>query len=97
MLPRQRYRGVWINEFEGSRFYPGRSTVPTSRDEAHIWLEVEHSSLAGLVPDGRAFLLEIEGRRTMYPGPFGHLGGADHELIVDRVISATLIQQRFRR
>jgi hypothetical protein len=97
MLPRQRYRGVWVNEFEGSRFYPGQSNVHAARDEARIWLDVERVSLGDLEANGQAYLLEIEGRRTMLPGPFGHMGSADHELIVDRVISAAPIQETQRR
>lgn len=87
MLPPQRYQGVWVNEFEGSRFYPDWRTVPASRDEARIWLDVERVGLRDLEPNGQAYLVEFEGRRTMYPGLFGHLGEAEHELIADRIIS----------
>lgn len=92
MLPRQRYSGVWVNEFEGSRFYPGRSTRPDARDEARIWLDVQRVNPRAVY--GLAYQVEFEGRRTMYPGPFGHLGSADHELIVDRVISIAPIDER---
>lgn len=92
MLPRQRYSGVWVNEFEGSRFYPGRSTRPDNRDEVRIWLDVERVNPATVY--GLAYQIEFEGRRTMYPGPTGHLGSADHELIVDRMISITPIDER---
>jgi hypothetical protein len=86
MLPRQRYSGVWINEFEGSQFYPDRVTYPKTRDTT-IWLDVENVALGGLDPDGRGYLVVFEGRRTMHPGLYGHLGSARHELIVDEVVS----------
>jgi len=31
--------------------------------------------------------MDFMGRRTMYKGPYGHMGGSDQELVVDRVIS----------
>lgn len=33
------------------------------------------------------FRVEFIGRRTVYPGTYGHLGGYDHYIIADRVIS----------
>lgn len=85
MLPRQRFRGIWFNRFEVSVFWPDRITIPER--EPPFWLSVQNSSLADKEGE-RAYLLEFDGRRTMYPGSYGY-GDYEHEIIVDRVISAT--------
>ncbi|MDO9490499.1 MAG: hypothetical protein Q7J32_19180 [Sphingomonadaceae bacterium] len=93
MLPPQRMRGVWIDEFEGSRFYPDRTAAPRGdEDRPMIWLDVgrvelPHGYTRGR-PDGRAVLVDFIGRRTRYRAPSGHMGLFDYEIIVDRVISA---------
>jgi len=87
MLPRQRFRGVWFNRFEVSVFWPGRENLPD--EEPRMWLETEASELRTL-PAERAYLLEFEGRRTAYPGRYGHSGYV-HEIVVDRVISARML------
>jgi hypothetical protein len=84
MLPRQRFKGIWFNRFEASVFWPDRISIPDR--EPPFWLSVQDSSLAAAEGE-RAYLLEFEGRRTMYPGSYGY-GDYEHEIIVDRVISA---------
>jgi hypothetical protein len=83
MLPQQRWRGLWRNQFEGSRFCqePAKTCDATTPGEK-IWL----SQTPGH-PGGGLYWIELVGRRTMYRGPYGHLGMSDHELIIDRVIS----------
>lgn len=55
---------------------------------ATIWLDVERVNLSGEGRrDGRKFLIEFVGRKTMYSGHYGHMGMAGQEIIVDRVIS----------
>lgn len=95
MTEPRRMRGVWIDEFEGSRFVPGaRSVAEAERAEPQIWLDVETKRIAGLFdPDGpsfdaRAFEVDFVGRRTLVAGQYGHLGGSDHTMIMDRLISA---------
>ncbi len=80
--PAARWRGLWRNDFEGSRFCP----EPAVECDFHtpgdrIWLTMSSES-AG---DGRLYRIEFVGRKTMYRGPYGHLGVSDHEMIVDRV------------
>ena len=83
MLPRQRFRGVWFNRFEVSAFWPDRVRIP--QEEPPLWLDFHRSSLSNAEGE-RAYLLDFEGRRTMYPGSYGY-GDYEHEIIVDRVIS----------
>ena len=95
MLPPQRWKGLWRNAFEGSQFCPApakecQHVPPALRSEPYIWLNSSYSWPAEArkrVEDEAVYEIEFIGRRTMYQGRYGHLGGADHEVIVDRLIS----------
>ena len=82
LLPARRYRGLWLDQFEGSRFCPepARECTATSPGDK-IWLTVKEPGGGA----GTVYAVEILARRTMYKGAYGHLGVSDHELIVDRV------------
>lgn len=87
MSPRQRWRGLWRNTFEGSRFCaePATACIADTPGEK-VWLSLgDHANLGGRY--GGLYAVEFAGRRTAVPGTFGHLGGSDHELIVDQLIS----------
>jgi hypothetical protein len=91
MTEPRRLRGVWVDEFEGSVFLPRRTNlIGVGGDEDEIWLDVETNEIPGLVDQAgytRAFEIDFVGRQTVVPGGHGHMGGFDHHLIVDRVIS----------
>jgi hypothetical protein len=85
MLPARRWRGLWINEFENSRFCPAPARSCTFRDRSErVWLNPD------TLPSkrGKLYTLEFIGRRTIYKGPYGHMGASDHVITVDRLISA---------
>ena len=89
MLNAQHWRGIWRNDFEGSQFCP--APVATCEYEGtgdRIWQTpgALHGKRGGLYAVG------FVGRSTMYRGPYGHLGMSDHEIIVDRPISARMIK-----
>ena len=97
----RRYRGIWIDEFEGQAFIPEGteppqwpspdSTSPGWRERleraqaASIWLDVERAGLEH--KEGRKIRIDFVGRKTLYPGYYGHMGMSGGEIIVDRVIS----------
>ncbi len=84
MTARTRWRGVWKTEFEGSQFCPGaRSECSLRSARPWIWMN------AGVKTElnGKLYRVEFEGRRTRFPGGYGHMGEFDHEIIVDRMIS----------
>ncbi|MBA3880745.1 MAG: hypothetical protein C0500_13635 [Sphingobium sp.] len=100
----RRYRGIWIDEFEGQHFIPEGVRVPewprgdpTTREwrrqadqaiAATIWLDVERTKLGHHRQlGGRRVFIEFIGRKTMYPGNYGHMGMSGQEIIVDHVIS----------
>lgn len=83
----RRWRGVWRNEFEGSRFCPAPAKkCSMSSPGEMIWLDVSKS------PDQTLYEVDFIGRRTAVKGRYGHMGGFDHELIVDRMISMRQIE-----
>lgn len=98
----RRYRGVWVDEFEGQRFVPeGASPPEPSRNNPATFEgreQAERAWLGSIWIDARTIdrqprqqgtrrRIEFVGRKTMYPGPHGHLGMFGQEVIVDRVIS----------
>lgn len=100
----RRFRGIWIDEFEGQQFIPqgsrapkwpqGDSRLPGWRKDADraiaatIWLDVERAKVShNWQHGGRKAFVEFIGRKTMYPGNYGHMGMSGQEIIVDRFIS----------
>ena len=83
MLPARRYRGLWLDAFEGSRFCaePARECTPDAPGD-RIWLDVRDDKGRR----GGLHVVEFIGRRTLYKGAYGHLGGSDHEMIVDKML-----------
>jgi hypothetical protein len=94
MTEPQRMRGVWLDEFEGSRFLPvGPEPAKIGMDELDIWLDVHKNRVPGLFdrdPDLGFRVLEIEfiGRQTRFPGRYGHMGMSEHQVVVERLIAA---------
>jgi len=84
-------KGVWIDEFEGSQFFPNVMRPPAHDVRPRIWLDTERVRIKhgyeNKGRNGRAVLVEFIGRRTKYRGWSGHFGMFDYEIIVDRVIS----------
>lgn len=83
MLPQQRWRGLWRNDFEGSQFCPEPATeCRLDSPGERIWLS-ERPDKRG---DGKLYHVDFVGRKTMYKGHYGHMGVFDHEIIMDRMI-----------
>jgi hypothetical protein len=84
-----RWRGLWLDVFEGQRFCPApaRKCEDDGR-RGHIWIRFPPDEKpTGKIATGRTFAIEFVGRRTLFPGAYGHMGIAEHEVLVDRVIS----------
>jgi hypothetical protein len=100
--PPRRMRGVWRSEFEGSQFFPGRTTPPREDERSSIWLSVEENESVraalghkrGEPWSTRLIFLDFVGRQTLYPGSYGHMGMSQDFVIVDRLISARPLPQR---
>src|SRR5688500_21141 len=77
MLPAQRFRGLWRNDFEGSQFCPAPAVkCEYAMPGEAIWL----SERPNRWPDGKLYLVDFVGRKTMYKGAYGHMGAFDHEI-----------------
>lgn len=66
-----------------------------------IWLDMEQSDALrnGIIqsedfPPHGTFAIRFVGRRSLHRGEYGHLGGAQHVVVVDRVISVRRIRTR---
>jgi len=90
-----RMQGLWRNDFEGSLFCSApatQCTEPRSTSKIprphFVWLQMRHhlKELEDIAPGG-LYAVDFIGRRSEYRGMYGHLGMADEEVIVDRLIS----------
>ena len=89
MLPAQRWHGLWRNDFEGSQFCAAPAVVCDYNSQGdRVWLSADYVR----AQSGALYSIEFVGRKTMYKGPYGHLGMSDQEIIVDRVISIKMVQ-----
>ena len=41
---------------------------------------------------GGVYVIDFIGRRTLYPGHYGHMGGWNEEVLVDRIFSIKQIK-----
>ena len=88
MMPPQRWKGLWRNDFEGQRFCPSPSTeCSPNPSEDYIWLTFAGDRPPKEAEMGRIYRVEFTGRRTLREGHYGHGGLAQHEIIVDHLIS----------
>lgn len=96
--PEREWTGVWVNHFEGSRFFDGA----TSADKLDwrppgTWFEDRGNIALTSVPMedrgyGKAYRIRFIGRRTIdaLRGSrcgFGHMGSAGAEIVPTRIIS----------
>jgi hypothetical protein len=89
--PPERMQGLWRRDFEGSQFCPApaRACSFTETGRPFVWLDTTKPGTLGNRHKGFGGLYAVEfiGRRTSYEGAYGHLGGFDQEVLVDRMIS----------
>jgi hypothetical protein len=86
----RRWRGLWANDFEGSLFCPVPANgCPSDSEDDQIWLEFADPATRAKLPHpgGGLYAIDFYGRRTRYKGLHGHFGMAEHEIIVDRLVS----------
>lgn len=96
---KRRFSGVWRNEFEGSSFFEGRTSLPLdNRQRQEAWLDFSKEASANeafdtLPKKGTSVVqIEFEGRKTSVPGSHGHFGMYRHLILVDRVLSIRIIE-----
>ena len=99
--PPRRWRGIYFGAFEQSRFCPAPA-IECSYDTPGetIWLKPGPSmTIPRYNGEATSVLFEIDfvGRKTSYRGNYGHLGGSDQEIIIDRLISMKRLEEPPRR
>ncbi len=100
MLPAQRWRGLWRDDFEGSRFCPAPAAVcadDTPGDK--IWLSFDSDVRpdGGRKPTMQLYSIEFIGRRTRERGSYGHMGTSQHEVLVDTLVATKPLSERSRQ
>jgi hypothetical protein len=95
----ERMRGTWITGFEVSNFWAEGEQGADGPGRPLTWLTFAAAS----PPDPALFAqrdriggpaairIEFIGRRARRPGHYGHLGGAEHLVIVDRIVSTEFL------
>lgn len=92
------WSGLWRDEFEGSRFCPGPATECSFDSPGEkIWFEYSFGMTQSRpaerkVPPGGLYLVDFVGRRSTYRGQYGHMGGSDRFITVNRMISIKEIE-----
>lgn len=103
LLPAERMQGVWLSGFERSSFLAGAKSIPKgpSQFSNAVWfdfapgvhpapaLRAEMDRIGGTV----AVAIEFDGRRSRDAGRYGHMGGARHIVVVDRIYTAHILGQ----
>jgi hypothetical protein len=89
MTPQRRWRGLWRDDFEGSTFcVEPAQDCPLADPDASTWLTLpDNLEIPSKVERGGLYQVEFLGRRTQYPGHYGHMGVFGQEMVVDRIIS----------
>jgi hypothetical protein len=90
--PPERIDGIWHYEFEGSQLLTSAEFAKGDLwSHDHTWLEPSMHLPDGLCdkdgPCDGDFHVVFIGRRSQYPGRYGHLGGSRNLVLMDRLIS----------
>jgi hypothetical protein len=103
MTEPRKWTGLWRTQFEESRFCADQPAGPAEMCDDYYygggaaWLNgdlgLPEDSTGGFVHEG-LYRVEFIGRRTEYPGNFGHMGDYDYEIFVDRPISIRKVPDR---
>ena len=88
----RRWTGRWFIAFEVSRFCPDTARQCSLQEPGEwIWLTTAPSvslpQYKGPQALISAFKVDFIGRKSTYPGGYGHMESADQEIIIDRMIS----------
>ena len=87
----RRMKGLWRDDFEGSRFCqaPAKECSYQQGVQSQVWFEPQKSLPLEFQRDhfGGLYQVDFIGRRTSYPGSYGHMGVYDEEVLVDQMIS----------
>lgn len=101
MTEPKKWTGLWRIGFEESRFCEDHHYRAAEMCDDYFygrgaaWLTGD-LGLPRKELGGSLYRVEFIGRRTQYPGTFGHMGGYDYEIVVDRPISIRKVPDQLR-
>ncbi len=89
MAPPQRWRGQWHDGFEGQIFCPESDRACAAGDQDQLnWLTFATGARpTSATSTGKSYAIDFIGRRTRYPGNYGHFGVFRNAIVVDKLIS----------
>ena len=85
----KRWRGIMALGEEMRKFCEGETTqCDRSQPGEKVWLSFTKEGWEQRADvGGGIYRVEFVGRKTIFPGSFGHLSGYDAEIVVDRLVS----------
>ena len=97
---RRRFKGIYINEYEGERFVENSGPSKIYRPSDHVTFMMDYRTDISAAPslaidvglNSRIFHVVVEGRKARLPARSGYTGIGDEILFVDQVLSAELVQ-----
>lgn len=95
----KRWTGLWLDEFEGSRFcaYPAEECTFDTEGE-RIWLsfaeKIGDEARASRYATEQLYKIDFIGRQTSLSGNFGHFGGSDKEIVVEQLLMLERVPER---
>ncbi len=102
-LPPQRMRGVWLNDFEGQFFLPNHIGPPPQVVGTRFRMAMDRAQLSRIAgtdfengdPQNqpKAVWVDFIGRRTQFPGGYGHFGMSEHIVVTERLLAARIVQE----
>ncbi len=108
VAPPREYVGIYLDEFEGQRFFEGaRSLKEVDRRGAdNVWMEINIVALGAAFGIKRrepwtAYLVRFDGRKRsrsiagVHPCGYGHMGASNAEISVDRMLSVQTLGRAY--
>ncbi|MBL0914956.1 MAG: hypothetical protein IBJ13_05410 [Sphingopyxis sp.] len=95
--PPREFSGIYVDEFEGQQFIQTKNLrLPVVAPAQSIWLDFDTLSDLGPLknkPDDGTQLWHVRfiGRQANSSSAYGHMGMSDGAILVDRVLSATML------
>jgi len=94
----EKFRGIWLDQFEGSQFFPNRKAMVEGCAAAGgIWLQFKRKPASKSEQRGgfgQPYAVEFIGRQMRYPSPSGHFGLFKSTIMVDRMLSIRAVPSR---
>ncbi|KQM57278.1 MULTISPECIES: hypothetical protein [unclassified Sphingomonas] len=103
--PEREWSGIWVNHFEGSQFFEGKTGVAAiDWRQRGVWFDDrDNMALTSVAMEhrgsGKAYRIRFLGHRTIdepegYRCGFGHMGSSIAEIVPTRILSIVPLEDR---